>query len=129
MLTDPTLPSGVAQGERLLAFADALVGEDDAALERERDALCAALGAEGLVDAAAVASNFERMVRIADATGIPLDAPVALAAADLPDALAIRGFGSASNTPRPRLPQRLVARALRPFGRAVLRLVFRGART
>ena len=31
------------------------------------------MGVEAMIDAAAVASNFERMVRIADATGIPLD--------------------------------------------------------
>lgn len=30
------------------------------------------MGVEAMVDAAAVASNFERMVRIADGTGIPL---------------------------------------------------------
>ena len=32
-----------------------------------------ACGTEVTVDAAGVASNFERMVRIADSTGIPLD--------------------------------------------------------
>jgi hypothetical protein len=127
-VTDASVASGVAHGERLLAFADALVGGDDAALEREREALRAVLGAEGLVDAAAVASNFERMVRIADGTGIPLDAPVRLLAADLRDELALGAFRSAANTPAPRLAQRLLGRAFRPFTAGLVRLVFRRGR-
>jgi len=127
-VTDPSAASGVAHGERLLSFADALVGEDEVALERAREELAAALGPEGLVDAAAVASNFERMVRIADGTGIPLDAPIRLVAAGLPGELGIACFGSAANTPAPTLPQRVLARALHPFARALLRLAFRRAR-
>jgi len=127
-LTDPTASSGVAHGERLLAFADALVGQDDAALEGARGALAEALGPEGLVDAAAVASNFERMVRIADATGIPLDAPVRLVAADLPDELEIGAFASAANTPAQTRAQRVLSRAVQPFAYALLRRVFRRAR-
>ena len=68
------------------------------------------------------------MVRIADATGIPLDAPVRLAAGDLPDALALSSFGSAANTPAPSWPERVLARALQPLSRTLLRLVFRRAR-
>jgi hypothetical protein len=37
-----------------------------------RGAVVEAMGVEAMVDAAAVAANFERMVRIADGTGIPL---------------------------------------------------------
>ena len=125
---DPSAASGVAHGEALVAFADALVGADDAALERAREELGALLGPAGLVDAAAVASNFERMVRIADGTGIPLDAPVRLVAPDLVDELGIARFGSAANTPAPTLAQRALARALLPFRRGLLRLVFRRAR-
>jgi hypothetical protein len=124
-VTDPKAASGVAHGEELLAFADALVGEDDAALDTAREALGAAFGPEGLVDAAAVASNFERMVRIADGTGIPLDAPVRLVAADLPDELEIRSFGSAANTPAPGFAQRALSRAVQPFAHTILRRVFR----
>jgi hypothetical protein len=127
-VTDPKAASGVAHGECLLAFADALVGEDDAALERARDALTLALGPEGLVDAAAVASNFERMVRIADGTGIPLDAPVRLVAAGLPDELSIGAFASAGNTPAQTRAQRVLSRVVQPFAYALLRRVFRRAR-
>jgi hypothetical protein len=127
-VTDPKVQSGVAHGEPLLAFADALVGEDDAALDGAREALAAAIGAEGLVDAAAVASNFERMVRIADGTGIPLDAPVRLVVAGLPDELELGSFGSAANTPPPSFALRALSRAVQPFAHALLRRVFRRAR-
>ena len=42
-----------------------------------------------LVDAAAVVGNFERMVRIADGTGIPLDKPVAMVSADMREELGL----------------------------------------
>ena len=70
---DAATASGVAYGDVLLALADAMVGRDDTALAQARDAVLQTLGPAGLVDAVGDASNFERMVRIADATGIPLD--------------------------------------------------------
>lgn len=42
-------------------------------LQHTRHGVLEAMGPEAMVDAAGVASNFERMVRIADSTGIPLD--------------------------------------------------------
>lgn len=57
----------------LVAFADAIVSRDPRAIATARQAVIATLGEPQAVDAAAVASNFIRMVRIADATGIPLD--------------------------------------------------------
>lgn len=71
-LADPAVESGVPNGRALLAFASAVTGGDDALLARAREALRAELGDAGVADAAAVASNFERMVRIADSTGIEL---------------------------------------------------------
>ena len=71
-LTDPTVESGVASGRVLLEFAAATVGNDDAELARFREALRSELGDAGVADAAAVTSNFERMVRIADSIGIEL---------------------------------------------------------
>ena len=128
-IADPSVASGVAHGEALLAFADALVGSDDATLERARDRLLAELGAAGLVDAAGVAANFERMVRIADGTGIPLDRPVLMVTAELRDELSLGAFRSAANTPVATRGQRMLGRALRPFTRTLLmRLVFRRGR-
>jgi hypothetical protein len=71
-INDGTSETGIAFEHELVAFAEAMVGSDDATLARTRTALVDAMGAAAMVDAAGVASNFERMVRIADATGIPL---------------------------------------------------------
>ena len=49
------------------------MGLDETALNNARARVLDELGPEALVNAAGVASNFERMVRIADSTGIPLD--------------------------------------------------------
>ncbi|MGY9054188.1 MAG: hypothetical protein ACKVGZ_01020 [Alphaproteobacteria bacterium] len=57
----------------MLAFADALLGIDEEALDAARTALQAAVGDEGLADAAGVAVTFNGIDRIADATGIPLE--------------------------------------------------------
>jgi hypothetical protein len=60
---------GLEHGDALLRFASACGGTDDA----EREAASAALVAETdeafMVDAAAVAANFEMMTRLADGTG------------------------------------------------------------
>ena len=71
-LADPSVESGVANGRALLEFASAAVRDDDAGLARTRERLRAEMGDSGVADAAAVAANFERMVRIADAIGIEL---------------------------------------------------------
>lgn len=53
----------------LLAFTDAVAGYDDLALAAARSALEQAAGSEFMIDAAAVAANFEMMTRVADGTG------------------------------------------------------------
>jgi D-serine deaminase-like pyridoxal phosphate-dependent protein len=64
---------GIEHGRELMRFAEALAQRDEAALARARSALQAAAGPAVLVDAAGVAANFQRMVRIADSIGIPVD--------------------------------------------------------
>jgi len=64
---------GVVHGKLLLAFADAVVGDDDAELDRIRVALVEELGEAAFVDAAATAASFNSVVRVADATGIPIE--------------------------------------------------------
>ena len=90
--------SGVPHGDVLVRFAEQVVvdGED---LDRARAELVDAMGPAALVDAAAVVGNFERMVRIADGTGTPLDAPVAAMTGQLRAALGLDDYGSASSTP------------------------------
>lgn len=114
--------SGVARAAELLAFADAAVQGEPGALAAARADLLEALGPEALVDAAAVVANFERMVRIADATGIPLDAPVAALAADLREPLGLGRFGSAANTPDVGALGRAVGKVLRRVAPRLLRL-------
>jgi hypothetical protein len=92
--------SGVAQAETLVAFAEAVVDQDEKTLANARARVLVELGPEALVDAAAVAANFERMVRIADSTGIPLDGFLEAMTAELQQELNLQRFGSAANTPR-----------------------------
>ena len=84
--------SDVPNGEALLAFADAVLGRNDAALARARLTVLEALGEAALVDAAAVIGGFDGITRIADATGIPLEPEKAAATADFFAALDIGQF-------------------------------------
>jgi hypothetical protein len=115
--------SGVAHAEALLAFADAAVAGDEATRAAARQRVLDALGPEALVDAAAVVGNFERMTRIADATGIPLDAPVAALTQKLRRGLGLDEFGSARNTPPLGALGRLTGRALGPVAIRALRWI------
>ena len=90
--------SGVAAGAQLIAFAEAATRRSPE-LAGARDALSAQVGEAALVDAAAVVGNFERMVRIADSTGIPLEGAMSAATADLRAELGIDHFGAAAHTP------------------------------
>lgn len=67
---------GIEHGPELVRFAASVAGgagAKAAELRESREALLDAAGAAVLVDAAGVAANFQRMVRIANATGIPVD--------------------------------------------------------
>lgn len=64
---------GVAQGGLLMAFADAVVADDRAAMDRLRREMREVLGEDALVDAAGTVASFNAVVRVADATGIPID--------------------------------------------------------
>ena len=93
-LTDPeaAATSGVEHGTILIALAEAMVGDDDVALTHARQAVIEVLGPAAMVDAAGVASNFERMVRIADATGIQLDARMEALSKEVRDQLGLERF-------------------------------------
>ncbi len=87
--------SGVPHEDALLVFAEAMVRDDEDALVRSRKRILEEMGPEALVDAAAVVSNFERMVRIADSTGIPLDSFLDEMTADIRADLNLVRFASA----------------------------------
>ena len=63
---------GLEHGSALLRFASACGGTDDAELTEARAALVAETDMAFMVDAAAVAANFEMMTRLADGTGAAL---------------------------------------------------------
>jgi hypothetical protein len=89
---------GVPYGRLLVAFAEAVLGEEEVALTRARDALAAALGSPGLVDAAGVVGLFNAIDRVADATGIPLEPEKAAASADFRATLDLDRFAVAERT-------------------------------
>ena len=123
--TDAAARSGVAHGEQLVRFAEAVLGRDNALLERARQDALDALGPEAFVDAAAVVGNFQRMVRIADGTGIPLDTPVNALSTDLQSEIGIDSYSSAGNTPPLGTLARILGRVLRPVTIPLLRVVAR----
>jgi hypothetical protein len=65
---------GLAHGDALLRFAGACAGTDDGELAAARAALVAETDEAFMVDAAAVAANFEMMTRLADGTGAAMPA-------------------------------------------------------
>jgi len=90
--------AGIKLGAPLMRFAQSLALRDEADLQRDRQALLASGGAEVLVDAAAVAGNFQRMVRIADAIGIPVDDMDAKLGVEIRATLDLQRFASAKNS-------------------------------
>lgn len=82
-MLDGDRDSGVANGAALLALSEALVEGDPDAIATARATVVDSMGTEALVDAIGVASNFERMVRIADATGLELGESLAQFSADI----------------------------------------------
>ena len=85
--------------EELIAFAEAALDGDTAAITAARSALVDRLGSRAMIDAAGVISNFQRMVRIADGTGIPLDEPIAMITARMREDLGLNDYSSAEYTP------------------------------
>ena len=82
----------------MLEFSNAVMGDDDARLSRARAALRDALGEGGWSEAAAIAANFNQMDRIADSTGIPLDAGGRAMITEIGREIGAVNFASAKNT-------------------------------
>ena len=75
-----------------MEFADALQETDPGRQSRARQAVARNLGDAALVDAAAIVASFNAVVKIADATGIPLEDYKAAATEDLRRDLALERF-------------------------------------
>ena len=93
------IATGIPGDKALLAFAEVCLGDDAAAIAGARGQVTEQLGEAAMVDAACVIANFQRMVRIADGTGIPLDARMAAATAGLRKDLGINDYSAARFTP------------------------------
>ena len=104
-LTDPSCTEikGIANSRELLQLANACMGVDGVALEPARQALVDKMGSAAMIDTVGVISNFQRMVRVADATGIPADGPMQAMSGDLREQLGINQYVSAANSSRPSL--------------------------
>ena len=97
-LIQPDLDVGVPGGARLLAFADAIIGSDRAALDQARTALAAELGPDSVSGAASMAANFSKNDRIANGLGIPVDPMVLKITEDIRAELGLDDYRSAVNT-------------------------------
>ena len=98
-LADPNCKEipGLKHSKLLIEYADVFMSRDAEQLAIVRDKLGKALGADKLVDASGVASNFQRMARIADGTGIPLGNSF-LSDPELIKKLDLEKYESAKNT-------------------------------
>lgn len=111
----------IAHAKALMNFAESFARRDEDALAQARQRLLDEAGAEVLVDAAAVAANFQRMVRIADCTGIPLDTRSAAMSVGVRKELQLERFESARNTPPTGLKIKLLSLIARPLAKLMLK--------
>jgi hypothetical protein len=87
----------VPHGAALIRFAEAAT-RCSGDLEVARSQLVDAIGSEAFVEAAATIGIFNGLVRVADATGIPLDENIRDSSGELRAKLGLNAFGSARNT-------------------------------
>ncbi len=91
---------GVRFGGELMQFAEMIARADIDGITLARQKLTEAAGQKVVVDAAGVAANFQRMVRIADAMGIPVDNLENEVGKAVRDELAMDKYASAKNSLR-----------------------------
>ncbi len=89
---------GIEFGAQLMQFAEAVANRDQEKLPETRQALLDVAGPRVLVDAAGVAANFQRMVRIADSIGIPYDDTTSDMSREVREDLDLNSFASAQHT-------------------------------
>ena len=89
---------GIEFGVSLMRFAEAIVSRETQSLKTSRNNLLDIAGPKVVVEAAAVAANFQRMVRIADSIGIPIDEISSEAGTKVREELDLAKFASARHT-------------------------------
>jgi hypothetical protein len=82
----------IPHAQTLIDFAEAVVTGDEARRRELAEALTAALGIEGFIDAAGVVGTFNAIVRVADACGIPLEEPKEAATREIRQRLGVDGY-------------------------------------
>lgn len=90
---------GIEFGSQLMRFAEAIANRDDESILTARHALIDIAGHDVMIDAAGVAANFHRMVRIADSIGIPYDAAESRTSKEIEEQLNLRSFATSQHTP------------------------------
>lgn len=90
--------TGIEFGAELIAFAEAIAHRDVDAIKNSRNVLAAVAGGHVVTDVAGVAANFQRMVRIADSIGIPVDDMTTEIGTGVRRDLDLTRFSSAQNT-------------------------------
>ena len=93
--------TGIAFGAELMDFSESIALRDEKIIAESRKALLTAAGPAVLVDAAGVAANFQRMVRIADSIGIPFDYMDSAMAQGIQQELGLERFASARHSLKP----------------------------
>lgn len=88
---DGSQTHNIEHGDALIQLAEGVVSADGQDLALARDAVIAGLGVEAMVDAVGVATNFMRMVRITDSTGVELGVMESVTE-DLREELGINNF-------------------------------------
>jgi hypothetical protein len=92
-ITDDDAGDGnIPHGGILTAFAEAVLGDDEGRLDDARRRVREAVGDAGFVDASAVIANYSALDRVADATGIPLEAAKEANTVELRTELGIDNF-------------------------------------
>jgi len=91
--------AGIPQGNHLLRFVAAAQSESQD-LPAARGALEEVVGPAGVTEASATIAVFNGLVRVADGTGIQLDAGLDAASASTRARLGLDQYGGAANTPR-----------------------------
>jgi hypothetical protein len=92
LLTGTRGDGNIPLGALLVAFAEAVLGDDDRRLQEVQAAIRDRMGDAAFVDAAAIVATFNAIDRVADATGIPIEDNKAASTADFRAALGINAF-------------------------------------
>ncbi len=91
-VTDDAADAGVPHSGLIRGLTEAAVHHDATALATLREAATVAMGEQQMVDTLTVAAAFNGITRVADATGIPLDANTQQMTASLRMETGIDGF-------------------------------------